>query len=309
MSPLRLAVLQSFRSFTKRHEAETDRLYCDHKGLPTFGLGQLVRTPVDTLSIPWRRTDSSLATDAEKLADWHRVRDYPGAAELSLRIPVGPTTLRVSPEDLTRLFEARRDANARALARRFPAFPGWPAPAQFAVMSLAWAAGTSFDFPKCAAALAQGDFLGAAAECQINEVKTKGVKARNDSNRWLLLDAHTCMRLGRDPDTLVLGEVQRQAVTDRLQALLARDGKTVPLEGALPPEPRDTIPAPAPTEPQEIPGAAEAHASAQLFDRQELEDWARNGWRERDKGLLIPAGGVNLGVSAPPDLTKDRPPC
>lgn len=292
MSPLRLAVLQSFRSFTRRHEAEVDRLYCDHKGLPTFGLGQLVRTPTDTLPIPWRRPDGSLATDAEKLADWHRVHDYPGASELSLRIPVGPTTLRVSPEDLTRLFEARRDANALALARRFSSFPGWPAPAQFAVMSLAWAAGASFDFPRCAAALARGDFLEAAVECQINEVKTKGVAARNDVTRWLLLDAYDCVRSGGDPDELALVEPPRANVAARLAGALLRD----------------TIPAPAPTEPQAevVEGAAEAHASAQLLDRQALEDWARDGWRERDKGLLILRGPVNLGVSAPPDLTKDR---
>lgn len=70
-----------------------------------------------------------------------------------------------------------------------------------------------------------------------------------------------------------------------------------------------TVPAPAPTEPQAevIPGAAEAHASAQLLDRQELEDWAREGWRERDKGLLIPAGGVNLEVSAPRTSPRTAP--
>lgn len=59
-----------------------------------------------------------------------------------------------------------------------------------------------------------------------------------------------------------------------------------------------TVPAPPPTEPQAevIPGAAEAHASAQLLDREVLEGWAREGWRERDKGLLIPGGGVNLAT-------------
>lgn len=39
-----------------------------------------------------------------------------------------------------------------------------------------------------------------------------------------------------------------------------------------------TVPPPA----EVIPGAAEAHASAQLLDRQELEGWARDGWRERE---------------------------
>lgn len=54
-----------------------------------------------------------------------------------------------------------------------------------------------------------------------------------------------------------------------------------------------TVPPPAP---EVIPGAAEAHASAQLLDRQELEGWARDGWQERDdkEGLLIRAGSVNL---------------
>lgn len=52
----------------------------------------------------------------------------------------------------------------------------------------------------------------------------------------------------------------------------------------------------APPAPEVIPGAAEAHASAQLLDRQELEGWAREGWRERDdKGLLILAGVASLG--------------
>jgi len=43
-----------------------------------------------------------------------------------------------------------------------------------------------------------------------------------------------------------------------------------------------TVPPPAPEAPEVIPGAAEAHASAQLLDRQELEGWARDGWRERE---------------------------
>jgi hypothetical protein len=219
VSPLRSVVVRSFRAFTRRHEAEVDRLYCDHKGLPTFGLGQLVRTPPETLSIPWRRADGSLATDAEKLADWHRVKNHPDAASLGARIPVGPTTLQVAPEDLTRLFEARRDGNALALARRFPGLPGWPAPAQFAVMSLAWAAGTGFDFPKCAAALARGDFLTAAVEVLINEVRTRGVKARNDMNRKLLLDAHQ-LEAG-DPDALDLVERPRAEINARLEAALA----------------------------------------------------------------------------------------
>lgn len=226
MSPLRPIVVRSFRAFTRRHEAEVDRLYCDHKGLPTFGLGQLVRAPADTLPIPWRRRDGTLATSEEKLADWHRVRDFPGAARLGRHIPEGPTTLRVSPEDLTRLFEARRDGNARELARRFPGLPGWPAPAQFAVMSLAWAAGTGFDFPRCAAALAREDFLEAAVEVLINEVRTQGVKARNDMNRKLLLDAY---QLGAgDPDTLDLVERPRAEVNARLAAALGQQAPAAP---------------------------------------------------------------------------------
>lgn len=216
---MRPIVIQNFRAFTKSHEAEVPRLYNDSKSLPTYGLGQLVREPEDTLPIPWRRPDGTLATDEEKLADWHRVKSYPNAAALGRHIPVGPTTLYVSPDDLTRLFEAKRDHNARKLTERFPGLPGWPAPAQFAVMSLAWAAGTGFDFPKCAAALQRGDFLTAAVEVLINEVRTLGVKRRNDANRWLLLDAH---QLGDgDPDHLDLTERPRAEVNARLAAALA----------------------------------------------------------------------------------------
>jgi hypothetical protein len=214
---VRPIVIQRFRAFTKSHEAEVNRLYNDSKSLPTYGLGQLVREPEDTLPIPWRRPDGSLATPEEKLADWHRVKTFPNAAALGRHIPVGPTTLFVSPEDLTRLFEAKRDHNARKLKERFPGLPAWPAPAQFAVMSLAWAAGTGFDFPKCAAALQRGDFLTAAVEVLINEVRTKGVKRRNDANRWLLLDAHA----GGDPDHLDLVERPRAEVNARLAAALA----------------------------------------------------------------------------------------
>lgn len=62
-----------------------------------------------------------------------------------------------------------------------------------------------------------------------------------------------------------------------------------------------TVPPPPPEAPEVIPGAAEAHASAQLLDRQELEGWARDGWRERDddKGLLILEEPVNLEASTP----------
>jgi hypothetical protein len=89
------------------------------------------------------------------------------------------------------------------LAKRFPGYEAWPADAQLGTLSLSWACGPAFAFPKCAAALNARDFVTAAVECFMPEEKTiSGLRPRNVANKLLFLNAAFVEAHLLDPDIL-----------------------------------------------------------------------------------------------------------
>ena len=242
-SPLRASVRDAFFTFNVGNEGLILFLYADSKNLITAGVGNLADTIPRALALPLRRPDGTLASPAEIEADWWAVRNHPDAARLGAPLAAKLTRLRMTREDVVALVAKRRDQNAAELARRFPGFPSWPASAQMATMSLAWAAGTGFAFPKCAAALAVGDFATAAVECKIDESKTKGVVHRNASNRALFLAAAWVADTGADPEPLRWAPPADEVPTPEPGPTLRDEamrawGMQIPVENEPPPSDR-----------------------------------------------------------------------
>lgn len=182
----------------KRHEGRIPWLYLDRKGLLTVAVGILVKSLLQLYGYRWiSRATGAPATheeiaaareaimDPERLA---RLKEY-GATE-SRKIPE-VYNIYLPEEELDRIVLERFDAFDAALCKTFPDLPAWPIPAQYAVMSMAWAVGTDLPrtYPKMTAALRQRDFLGARDECHISEVGNEGVAERNVWNKALYLEA------------------------------------------------------------------------------------------------------------------------
>ena len=78
--------------------------------------------------------------------------------------------------------------------KAFSGFDQWPADAQMAVLSMAWAMGPGFapKWTKFCAAFARKDspdFEAAAATCKMNEAGNPGLIPRNNANKRLFLNA------------------------------------------------------------------------------------------------------------------------
>lgn len=177
-------------------------MYLDVLGLVTTGIGNLIDTPDDALSLEWLRSDGSVATRREVAAEWTAVKARKDLAQRGGGAFKAITRLRLSDAGLHDLFNRTLDRMARQLATRFPGFDDWPADAQLATISMAWACGPAFRFPKLAAALNAGDFATAAVECKMNEAGNPGLKPRNAANRLLYENAAAVVARDLDPELL-----------------------------------------------------------------------------------------------------------
>lgn len=168
------AVRASWIAWNAPFEGRVSHLYLDTRGLVTTGVGNLVDPISLALPLPWQTPGGAPASLRQAQADWWRVKSLPKG------LPAGhyssPEALVLTDEAIDELVLHRLDVDAVALERTFPDFPDWPAPAQQAVLSLAWACGTGWpvEFPHCAAAVAAQDWTSASQRCGIH-----GNAARN----------------------------------------------------------------------------------------------------------------------------------
>src|SRR6202042_670124 len=81
--------------------------------------------------------------------------------------------------------------DAQFLARTFPDFASFPAPAQTAILPMSWAMGSGFParWPLFSAAVRAQDWAACAANCAISSVGNAGVIPRNNADRALFLQA------------------------------------------------------------------------------------------------------------------------
>lgn len=193
------AARAAFVEFSSPLEGCIDHLYLDIRGLVTTAIGILI-DPIDAArALPWQQEDGAAATDEQIVTEWHTIKGNVQLAHQGHRAAKAFCKLHLSPAGIEQVVGAKLDEMARHLARRFPAFEEWPADAQLATLSMAWACGPAFRFGNLERALNAGDFMGAAASCEINAVGNPGIVPRNRENRILYTNAAWTP----DPDLLV----------------------------------------------------------------------------------------------------------
>lgn len=216
---MRQSVAESFVGFTRDLEGPTNYMYLDVRGLVTTGYGNLIDDTASVSSLPWRHPDGTFANRDEVIAAWATVRGKRGQ-----RDPHGVfwtdrgggsfaqfTTLRLDAMGVDALVRGVMARNDEALKRRYPDWESWPACAQMACMSLAWACGTHYDFPAMDRALTNRDFATAAREIEMTPAHNPGnnLKRRNAANETLMANAQRVEAYHLDPDliewTTVLG--------------------------------------------------------------------------------------------------------
>lgn len=176
-----------------RLEGYVPFMYLDVKGLVTTGIGNLIDPMPLGGNLPWRRkTTKELATQSEYSSEWQLIKNTTTLAKHGHRAASGLTKLYLEKEDVYTLVAQVRDRFYGILKVRFPEIDSWPADAQLATMSMAWACGPWFRFANLEAALRAKNFRGAAASCAINTTGNPGVRPRNVMNTSLYITAQLC---------------------------------------------------------------------------------------------------------------------
>lgn len=188
---MRDVVLKVWHAFSAPMEGEVNHFYADVKGLITIGVGNLVDPVAAAVHLPMRRPDGTLAGRDEIIADWARVKNDPDAARLGHRRAAVLTRLHIDRVDLQALVETKLRTNDAVLANRFKQWEEWPADAQLATHSMAWACGPYFprSWPLLSQALDAQDWQAASNNCRMNETGNPGLKPRNLINRMLYRNA------------------------------------------------------------------------------------------------------------------------
>lgn len=189
-------------SFSEKFEGSLRFMYLDVKGLVTTGIGNLIDSVDEAMALPFCHPDGTPAARSEIAIEWRAVK-----ARQDWKLRGGGvfgtiTRLRLTPAGVESLVLSKLDLNDRLLEKRFPDLPDWPADAQLALHSLAWACGTAFRFPKLEAALKARDWAKAAVECRMNEAGNPGLKPRNVANKLLFENAAKVSAPPPDLETL-----------------------------------------------------------------------------------------------------------
>lgn len=202
---MKQAVIDSWWDFNAPLEGVVPHLYLDVLGLVTTGMGNLVDPMSAALGLPWRWPDGSLAERHAIEAQWQLLKTNPSLAKQHHRYAKELLEFRfrhaltLSAEDIEKLVNQKLRANEAELLQWFPDWHDWPADAQLAVASMAWAMGPAFahKFPTFRGLMNGGDFAKAGtiekasgrAPCDIRSTDNPGVVPRNRLNREHLVAA------------------------------------------------------------------------------------------------------------------------
>lgn len=213
---MRAVVRERFYDFSEPMEGAVPWMYQDVKGLVSIGVGILIDPIGLAMGLPFLRSDGYPASRAEITEEWHRIKALPPNAKGQTAAQLGHlyahphTKLRLSREGLRSTLENKAAGFDAHLAKTYPGYEDWPADAQLATMSMAWACGPGFGqvpppsgFPKLSRALKDWDFRIAAVECFMPEERTiSGLRPRNRVNRMLYINAAIVMEQKLDPTVL-----------------------------------------------------------------------------------------------------------
>lgn len=198
-SPVRDAITpRVWREFNEPLEGMVLWPYLDVLGLVTAGMGNLVDPLPAALRLPWQ-IDGRPATPEEITADWRALKSQQQLRKMHYKYAASVTRIRLTLEAVEELCARKLASNAIELQRRLPDFGLWPADAQIAALSMAWAMGPGFvrKFPSWAAAARLHKWADCAVHGVINSRGNPGVVPRNQLNA-----AHFQAACTSEPDVL-----------------------------------------------------------------------------------------------------------
>jgi hypothetical protein len=183
---MRACVFDNFWPFTSALEGVVPWMYLDVLGLVTVAIGNLIDTPDSALALPFvYKGTTERATRDAILREWSMVKAHKTAARDGHRVLETETSLRLTPDGVRQTVMRRLELNEQILRGWFPEFELWPADAQLAGLSMAWACGANFPgdqkggFPRLRGLLRAADFAGAVRECHMREDGNPGLVPRN----------------------------------------------------------------------------------------------------------------------------------
>jgi len=219
---MRAAVRTSFRAFNAKYEGTVNFMYVDVKNLVTIGVGNLIDPISLAVNLPFKynaKQGAKAGTPASRPdieAEWKKIKGA-GLAHKGYKACGLLTTLELDDQAIATLISARLASNESILKRHrpFSTFDAWPADAQMALLSMAWAMGAGFGpkWPKFSAACNAQNFDDAAANCKMNEAGNPGLAPRNRANKALFENAASVAAGGGSPDVLYFPTVLIKPVT------------------------------------------------------------------------------------------------
>lgn len=216
---MKTSVAGAFRGFNEPLEGVVHHMYLDILGLVTVGVGNLIDPISEALKLPFRfrNNPAQMATQAEIAAEWNALKANTALAKKGHRAAAKVAQLELSDASVGDLIQKRLLDNEKKIKKQatFAKWDSWPADAQLAVLSMAWAMGPNgfSKFPRFSAACAAGDFRGAAANCRMAEAGNPGVVPRNDANQLMFRNAATVTAKGLDPAVLHFPKEAKAPVT------------------------------------------------------------------------------------------------
>ena len=211
------SVQSFFPAFSAKFEGRIQFMYLDVKGLVTVGVGNLVDPVEEAQALPFcfkNRTGiaapGSPGTPDQIAEEWQTLKNNPTLMAKGYKACEPITQLELNDAAIDSLILERLTKNESFLKRQqwFVNFNAWPADAQLALLSMAWAMGPGGpgQFSNFRAACQKLDFNAAAAECKMNEASNPGLVPRNRANFTLFSNAAIVVagvaRGGLQPATL-----------------------------------------------------------------------------------------------------------
>lgn len=221
---MHVSVQGSFRSFNEPFEGVVHHMYLDIKALVTIGVGNPIDPVSEAKLLPFQfKSDPARsASQAEIEAEWKTVKAATALAKKGYKAAAKITDLELSDEAIGRLIQKRLLANEKLIRKQdpFSRWDAWPADAQLAVLSMAWAMGPAAfaEFPKFCESCRVMDFTAASAQCKIADADNPGVAPRNDANQLLFRNAATAVAKKLDIAVLYYPGKARTPLTPAMAA-------------------------------------------------------------------------------------------
>lgn len=199
---MRQAVSDAFVAFSAHFEGVCGWMYLDVLGLVTTGIGCLIDPISAAMALPWRNQDGTPTSPAIIAAVWNHIKGLQFAKDFGGYWFERASKIRLTDDGIHQVTMRKLHQFEAVLKGRFLQWEEWPADAQLGVLSMAWAMGPNFHYPKFEAAAKAQDWTACTNECHMNDEHNPGLKPRNLANITLFENAARVVANHLDPEVL-----------------------------------------------------------------------------------------------------------